>query len=271
MTILIDTAEPDDIVRLLQQTAPVEIMSLNQTLRNDYYFGGEDGRTRQFGRVQAGELLSNIDSMEDELRRYYQNADDNYMIIEGLITDVPVTRKDKSLASVSVKLQHRPSTLFSYRITNTGWLFGEHSFNVSSELLYAWLFRLSEAGVVTFNTHNYVGTAKCISAIYHNCQKPPESHNTLNRYYIPPYRIGEYDKDGKRISIREQNPFIRSLMALSSVYRLDIGEKKATALYAAGYRSVYDLAFATVKELSKVNGFGKTTAEKLLEAIGVEL
>ena len=60
-------------------------------------------------------------------------------------------------------------------------------------------------------------------------------------------------------------------MALSIIYKIDVGEMKATALYKAGYKSLYDLSFATVKELMAVEGIGKVTAERILTAIGVEL
>ncbi|KKM76415.1 hypothetical protein LCGC14_1380300 [marine sediment metagenome] len=59
------------------------VMSLNQSSRADYYFGGEDGKTRQFCRVQAGELLGNIDSEEDEFRRYYESADRAIQVAGG--------------------------------------------------------------------------------------------------------------------------------------------------------------------------------------------
>lgn len=268
--ILVDVAEPDDIVRLLQQSVEVTVLPLNQSSRADYYFGGDEDRTIQFNRVQGGELLSNIDSMEDELRRYYNSADDNNMIIEGLITDVPITKRDKSLASVSIRMKSRPSTLFTYRMTPSGFIFSEHAYDEGADKFFAWLYRLKEAGVYTFQTWNYVGTAKLLAAVYHNCQKPPESHTTLNRYYIPRITLGERDEEGKRITIREQNPFIRGLMALSIIYRIDVGEKKATALYNAGYKSIYDLAFASIAELTRTEGIGKVTAEKLLSAIGVE-
>jgi NAD-dependent DNA ligase len=148
-------------------------------------------------------------------------------------------------------------------------LFGEHAYDESADKLFAWLYRLKQAGVGVFQTWNYVGTAKLLASVYHNCQKPPASHNTLNRYYIPRIILGEKDeKTGKRISIREQNPFIRGLMALSIIYHLDIGEVKATALNKAGYKSMADLAFASVKELTRVEGLGKLTAERLLTAIG---
>ena len=266
--ILVDTAEPDDVVRLLEQACDVTVLPLNQSNRGDYYFGGEDAKTHQFCRVQAGELLGNIDSEEDELRRYYPNADYTGQIVEGIITDTPITKQDKSMASISVRMKSRPSTLFSYRIAPNGYLHSEHAYDVGADKLYAWFFRLEQCGVPTFFTHNYVGTAKFISAAYHNCQKL--THDTLNRYYIPRITLGEKDEEGKRLTIREQNPFIRALMSLSIIYRLDIGEKKATALYKAGYKTLYDLAFSSVGELSRIEGFGKVTATKLLTAIGLE-
>ena len=254
---------------MLKQSVDVSIQPLNLTQRADYFFGGESGSV-QFNRVQAGELLSNIDSMEDELRRYYESADDNNMIVEGLITDTPITKRDKSLESVSVRMKSRPSTLFTYRVAPNGYLFDEHAYDVGADLFYAWLYRLKECGVNTFNTWNFVGTAKLLATVYRNCQKPSEEHNTLNRYYIPRITLGEKDEKGKRVTIRKQNPFIRALMSLSLIYQMGIGQKTATALYKAGYKTLYDLSFTSVSELSRVDGVGKVTAEKLLGALGVE-
>lgn len=253
---------------MLQQSTEVSVMPLNRTSRADYYFGGDEAKTIQFNRVQAGELLNDIDSMEDELRRYYNSADVNNMIVEGIITDAPLTRKDKSMEAVSIRMQSRPMTLFSYRVAPSGFLHSEHAHNESAEKFFAWLYRLKEAGVATFFTHNYIGTARLLSSIYNNTQKNLSSHSTLNRYYIPRVSLGKEDTEGKRITIREQNPFIRSLMALSIIYKLDIGEAKATALYNAGYKSLYDLAFASIAELTRVEGFGEVTAGKLLSSIG---
>jgi len=266
--ILVDTAEPSEIVTLLEQVAPVEVFPLNNTQRADYYFGGEDNRTRQFCRVQAGELLSDIDSQEDELRRYYNSADENNLIIEGIVSDVPITRKDKSMGALSVRLNNKPRTLFSYRVAENGYLFGEHAYDVSADLLYAWLYRLYDAGVQTFSTINYVMTAKVISSVYKNCQRPPDEHSTLNRYFVPHIVLsGSQPGARKRVTVREQNPFIRGLMALSIVYHLDIGEKKATALYDAGYKTLIDLAYAGERELCQVPGVGKVIAKGLLKAL----
>lgn len=268
--ILVDTSEPEEIEKLLQQSVPTNRMPLNQTQRSDYYFGGEDGKTRQFGRVQAGELLANIESMEDELRRYYENADENYQIIEGLISASPLSKKTKIFSGISVRRQARPTTLFTYKVADSGFIYDGHDWNVSAAMYYAWVFRLSQAGIVTFYTENYIGTARLLSAIYRNCQKPPEEHDTLNRYYIPLLDTGEHDSKGKKIHIRKQSPFIKTLMSLSLVYQLNIGAEKATKI-AQHYKSILDIAMAEPDELCEVEGIGKKTAEKLLIAIGREL
>ena len=269
--ILVDTSEPTSIIALLQQSAPVSVLPLNQTQRSDYYFGGEDGKTRQFGRVQAGELLGNIDSMEDELRRYYNNADENNQIVEGLISSVPLTRRHhKGPTEITIRGLHRLNAMFSYRVTDSGFIYDEHSWDISASLFYAWIFRLEQSGVFTYYTENFVGTARLLAAIYHNCQKPPGEHSTLNRYYIPKVGTGEQDIHGRRIAIKEQNPFIRALMSLSLIYGLNIGGDKATRISLV-YKNLFDVAMAEVNELCMVSGVGKKTAEKLLIAIGREL
>lgn len=256
--ILCDHSEPEELIALLRQSAPVSIMPLNQTHRSDYYFGGEDGKTRQFSRKQAGELLANIDEAESQLRDYYENADENFQVIEGLISSVPLTRRNRDLGAISVRRQARPTTLFSYKVAENGFIYDEHAWDISASLLYAWLFSLGQVGVLTYYTENYVGTARLLAAIYKNCQKPPEEHATLQRYIKP------------RILIKEQNPFVKALMALSLAYQLGIGEDKATRL-AKQYGSLLDIAMAEVDEICQVEGIGRKTAEKLLSSIGREL
>jgi DNA integrity scanning protein DisA with diadenylate cyclase activity len=233
-------------------------MPLNQSHRSDYYFGGADGRTRQFSRKQSGELLANIDEAEDQIRDYYSNADENYQIVEGLISSVPLTRRDRSLSAISVRRGDHPTTLFSYKVADNGFIHDEHAWDVSASLLYAWLFRLEQCGVVTYYTENLVGTARLLVAIYNNCQKSPEEHSTLQRYIKP------------RITIKEQDPFVKALMALSLAYNLKIGEDRATKI-AKTYRSILAIAMAEVDELCEIGGIGRKTAENLLVAIGREL
>ena len=94
--ILADTSEPNTIVKLLQQSIPTTVSPLNQHSIADYFFGNYEGKTKQFNRVQAGELVGNVDSMEDELKRYYDSADETNQIIEGLISPVKLYMKEGS-------------------------------------------------------------------------------------------------------------------------------------------------------------------------------
>ena len=252
--LLVDTAEPEEIVNLLKQSVPVTKIPLNQTQRSDYYFGGEDGTSSQFGRVQAGELLSNIDSMEDELRRYYNQADKNYQIIEGIISPVAITKTYKKIEAVSIRRGAHPTNLFSYKVTDAGFIYDEHAWNVSSSMLFAWLRGLERVGIITYYTINWVDTARLLAAIYNNDQKPSEEHTTLQRIIRP------------RITIKEQNPFVKALMSISLVYQLSIGEDRATKI-AEHYDSLLDIAMASVDELC-MRGIGRKTAEKLLSAMG---
>ncbi len=230
-------------------------MNLNQTQRADYYFGGEDEKTRQYCRVQAGELLANIDSEEDELRRYYNSADISNQIIEGIISPIPLTRRNRSLDSISVRRSARPTVLFSYKVTPSGYLFGEQVWEVSSSLFHAWLCGLDDAGIRTYYTVNYVDTAKLLATHYHYAQKP--EHTTLNRIYRP------------RIAIKSQDPFVKALMSLSLVYELGIGEEKAKEL-ATRFHSVADICLADITEICQCKGIGKVVAAKLLKALGRE-
>jgi len=231
------------------------VISLNQSLRADYYFGGEDGKSRQFCRVQAGELLSNIDSEEDELRRYYDNADESNQIIEGLISPLPFTKRSKV---VSIRRCASPNTLFSYKVAANGYIHGEQAWDMSSSEYHAWIRGLNRTGIITYYTVNYIDTAKLLAAIYKNEQKQPDEHTTLNRYTRP------------RIYIQDQNPFVKALMFLSAAYRLGIGEEKAKAI-ATKYKTIFDVNMAEVSELCECSGIGKGIAEKLLKALGREL
>ncbi|KKM03935.1 hypothetical protein LCGC14_1769370 [marine sediment metagenome] len=253
--ILADIYEPEELVKLLEQSVPTTRMPLNQTKRSDYYFGGEDGKSRQFSRKQAGELLGNLNEAESQLRDYYNQADENYQIIEGIISPVPITKRPRNIEAISIRRQAHPSQLFAYKIADNGYIFNEHAYNISSSMLYAWLFRLEEAGVHTFYTVNLVDTARLLVAIYKNCQKPPDSHDTLNRYIKP------------RIVVDTQDPHIFTLMGIAGA---DLGEVRASALIKR-FGTAFSVFMATVDELRDVEGMGKKTAEKLLTAIGREV
>ena len=163
--LIVDINEPAEMVELIQQSVPVSTNQLNNLNMSDYYFGGVDGRTRQYSRKQSGELLSDIDEAEKQLRDYYNQADENYQIVEGLISPVCLTHKTPKVFDFKDGFTSRskPMTgiLFSYKVAPNGHIYDEHPHKVSPALLHNWLFQLSQGGVVTFFTLNYVETYSC--------------------------------------------------------------------------------------------------------------
>ena len=261
--LLIDSSEPSNIVKLLQQTCPVTVTNLNQLHMSDYYFGNYEGKRLQFSRKQAGELVGNIDEAERQIADYYSNADENYQIVEGIISSAKLKIKGAAIPidghGVSASTRDLGAKLFCYKIEPGGFVEKGHSFSaVNDSLLYAWIHRLAKNGVITYFTDNWIGTARLLSAIYRNEQKPPENHSTLQRVV------------GPRIHIREADPFMKSLLFLSNAYQLGIGEKKAVAL-ADRFCNILDIATASVPELMEAEGVGKKMAEKILSSLGREI
>ena len=255
--ILVDLNESADIINSIKQSVPVSVMDLNRIHMSDYCFSNYEGKRFQFSRKQAGELLGNIDEAEDQLRDYYKNADENFQIVEGLIS--PVMLSDKSV-------HHKPITglpdiyafkskMYSYQVQPDGLLCPGHSFdNLTAALLYAWIHRIAEAGITTYWTINWVETARLLVTIFKNEQKPAEEHSTLQRIIKP------------RIIIKEHSPFVTGLVLFSHSYKLGIGEKTAE-LIAKRFHSFSDLVIADVSEII-MPGIGELTSTKLLKALG---
>ena len=261
--LLADSNEPDSIVKLLLQSCPVTVANLNLANMSDYWFANYEGKRLQFSRKQAGELIGNIDEAERQVASYYDNADYNFQIIEGIIS--PDSLRIKKVAvpidghGVSTSTRDLGAKLYCYRVEPGGYIEKGHSFSAFNDsLLSAWIHRLAMSGVVTYHTSSWTHTARLLSAIYRNEQKPPENHSTLQRVVRP------------RIHIREADPFMKSLLFLSNAYQLGIGEKKAKAL-ADRFVCILDIATASVAELMEVEGVGKKMAEKILISMGREI
>ena len=261
--LLIDENEPTNIEKLLAQSCPVTRVGLNRMRLSDYWFANYEGKRLQFSRKQAGELVGNIDEAERQIASYYANADKNYQIVEGIISSSRLKIKGAAIAidghSSNVSTRDLGARIYCYRVEPGGFIERGHSFSaVNDSLLYAWIHRLAESGVPTYFTDNWVGTARLLSAIYKNEQKPPEEHSTLQRVVRP------------RIHIKDADPFMKSLLFLSNAYQLGIGEKKARLL-ADRFVCLLDIATASVTELTEVEGVGKKMAEKILVSLGRDI
>ncbi len=268
--LLVDSNEPDNLIKLLSQSCPVTVTNLNLAKMSDYWFANYEGKRLQFSRKQAGELVGNIDEAERQLADYYNNADKNYQIVEGIISPDRLKIKGAAIPvdghGFGVSTRDLGAKLYCYKVEPSGYIEKGHSFSaVNDSLLYAWTHRLAEAGIVTYYTTNWVGTARLLSAIYRNEQKPPENHSTLQRIIKPQFHIKtEADMtDEARIQFR----FMKSLLFLSSAYHLGIGEKKARAI-AAKFCNILDIATASVSELTDVEGVGERMAIKILSSLG---
>jgi len=271
--LLIDSHEPDGIVKLLQQTCPVAVASLNKANMSDYFFGSYDGTRLQFSRKQAGELVGNVDEAEKQLAEYYHNADENYQIIEGIINPDRLKIKGASVEidahGSSLSTRDLGAKLFCYKVEPGGFIKSGHSFSaINDSLLAAWTHRLAKAGIVTYYTINWVHTARLLSAIYRNEQKPPEEHSTLQRIIRPQVHI-KTEKD-MTPEQKEEYRFTKSLMFLSNAYQWGVGEKKAR-LIADKFCNILDLCTAGMSDLMSVEGVGKKMAEKILSSLGREV
>jgi len=266
--ILCDEYEPDNLIRLMRQSVPSCVVSpLNRQHRSDYFFSNFDGKTFQFSRKQAGELVGNIDEAESQLADYYPNADYNFQIVEGITLSLPLRGVDT--------INHSPTTgsardlgskLFCYAIQPNGSIERGHSFStINDSVLYAWTHRLAMAGIPTYHTPNWIGTARLLTTIYRNEQKLPEEHMTLQRV-IKPKTIVRNEAKMTEEEIRNYR-LQKALMFLSDAYKIGIGEKKATVL-ADKYVNLIDIAMADVAELTECEGIGTGIARKLLSALG---
>lgn len=250
--IFVDTAEPVDIINFIKQSTNVEVGSLNQKSIADYFFIAADGHRVQVNRTQAGELLGNIDSFEDELRRYYNSAEETYAIIEGIISPYKIAGGFMP-ATISRRPLAPPGSLYAYAVSDKGFIFKERAYNVSNKMYKSWLMQIDKCGITVFNTINNIDTAATLVAFYDNLQKT--EHSTLQRYIKP------------KIVVKAHNSHVQALVNLSQAYKLDIGEVKAEALIDH-FGNLGRVLLAEVDELCEVDGIGKKIAEKLLTVIG---
>ncbi|GAH77123.1 unnamed protein product, partial [marine sediment metagenome] len=192
--LLVDHSEPGNIVKLLKQSCLVVVDNLNKKDMSDYWFANYEGKRLQFSRKQAGELVGNIDEAEKQLADYYDNADENYQIVEGIISPDKLKIKGAAVPvdghGLSTSTRDLGAKLFCYKVEPGGYIEKGHSFSaVNDSLLAAWTHRLAKSGIITYYTINWVHTAKLLSAIYRNEQKPPEEHSTLQRIIRPQVHI----------------------------------------------------------------------------------
>ncbi len=239
MTMIVDIFEPDDIYILLKQSIDAQRQNLVQLGFADYLFFAADGHRIQIERKTWGEVLSNPDHIEEQLRREMVTTEETVLLIEGVAeaTAFGMDVYHKSAKKPYYILQHSYGT-------------PKHPQSGLYHRIQSWLWQLDKAGISTYRTVNSRDTASALVAWYKSSQK--EEHTTLNRYIKT------------RINPKSFDPRVLTLMGIESA---NLGEVRSKALVDR-FGSVWNILNAPVSELVMVSGIGPGIARKLVEAIG---
>lgn len=189
----VDIFEPKEAIALLQQSIPAIVKPLVEQGYADYMWRTHSGELRQVERKQWGEVLSDPDRIEDQLRRHLNNQREGKLdlLVEGYIAgDVLGTWTLKPARGNSIWAKER-------------------RYSISLARLYAWLYNVGEyVGLVW--TPDYGATCQWLVAAFKQDQKPEKS--TFQREY----------KKVEYVS----NPQVGKLMGLG------LGEATARAMVA---------------------------------------
>lgn len=228
-----DVHEPTDkFLKLVSPAVPCGVTSLNENLWADYRWKDLQGRWTQVERKQWGEVLANVDSVEDQLRRHMKNQKEARLLflIEGMVCE------DSS--GVYILNPAKGGQVFT-----RGYRSGTRLSRI-----YSWLYNASEY-VEVFQTFSYEMTCQFLVQAYNQDQKEEHQHKTFNRYF-------------KQVTFHP-NPQVLALMGMAP----NVGEVKAEALIAK-FSTVWNVLNAKPSELMTVPGIGPETANKLLQRIG---
>jgi ERCC4-type nuclease len=236
MSIIVDVFEPKEIEALIASSIDTVRMSLEPQGKADYFFFACDGHSIQIERKQAGELVSNIEHVEEQLRREIPNADETILLWEGVLDPVFA--------------QHGANCMAYHKAKSSEIMVPGRPFNQSYSALQAWFYQLDKCGVTIINTTSYIATALTIVAIYNSSQK--QEHTTLKRYIK------------EKVHIEKFNPQVVTLMGIEGA---NLGEVRARALIDR-YSTVWEVLRREPEELAETKNIGIATAQKLLRSVG---
>lgn len=230
MTLRVDIYEPAEGVGLFRPVVPVRQMALNSKGFADYLWQGVD-RAHQVERKQWGELLGDLDSVENQLREEMQAHPDveTMLLVEGVAVS--------SLGGTQTFTRSR---------NKTGLFISRNSYRLSLDAVYAWLYQVSGYMRIFF-TADFPATVCAITRFYLADQKA--EHNTFQRHL--------------KTATWHPNPQVRKLMALVD----GIGEEKAKELIET-FGTVWQVLNMGPEHLQICAGIGPKLARKILREVG---
>ena len=232
-----DTFEPLEIVSGLSQVFPdTQRLPLNRNGWADYLWDTHLGGHEQAERKQVGEILSNIDSVEEQVRGELQSKPDVKLVllVEGIA-------------------EPSPGGIQTYSISKNGQVFRHgRFFKTRYERYEGFLVGLESQGVVVWRTSSWQGSLEALVRFSKSAMNP--DHSILNRYV----KIPHFHPD----------PHVQSLMGIKGG---DIGPKLGEALIEK-FSTMWNVLNQDAETLAKYTpGIGKVSAQKLLDAAKVKI
>ena len=231
---LLDVFESEALEKLIAQSIPLQRQPLNARGMGDVVIFAWDGHRISIENKQADELLGDMDGCEDQLRKQMGHAEENLLLIRGVVIPDHVGCTTLRQAKSNPNLFHK----------GTHW-------NRPNYLGYRrWLYSLDKMGVTCIEVPNIQGAAVAIVSIYKYAQE--KEHSTLNRYI----------KHKARLEARD--PFVETLMGIAGA---NLGETRAKELVRV-YGTPFCVLSQTVEELARNDGIGPGIARKILKGVG---
>jgi ERCC4-type nuclease len=224
-----DSHEPDEMARLLTTCVSLEIEALNEHGYADYLWEDYEGKLVQVERKTWNELLADLDSVEEQVRKEIVNNPDvrTMLVVEG--TAIPTVSGTTTLGP-----------------TRGSILVPKSNYSRHIQMVYGWLYQV-EKHCEVYMTSCLHSTARALIAFCQADQK--EDHNTFSRYI-------------KQIQF-DPNPQVQMLMNMYS----GLGEVKAKALIE-DFGTVWRVLHSSPEQLQIVGGIGNKIALKLLRGVG---
>lgn len=233
----IDCHEQRDGQLALSYIAPVvscRVENLNEAGWADYRWTTAGGQVVQAERKTWGEVLANLDSVEDQLRRQRAAHPEARLlfVLEGWV--------DEHMSGTTII---QPAAGKSGGIWARG-----HMSGTKLSRVYSWLYNVSEY-LEVFQTGNYAQTCQWLVAAYKQDQKQAGEKTTFHRYF----------KD----IVFHADPQVLQLMGLMP----GLGEIRAKALITK-FTTTWQVLNASPKQLELVPGIGPKLAVGLLRSVG---
>ena len=234
-----DVNEPKEMIPWLSQSVPLTIQPLNVRGFADNKWRKFNGKERQVERKTWGELLGNLDRVEEQLNRHLTKNPDIELVfmLEGMVvqTELGATILTGTNNNRIFTLGHR----YASRLSG----------------IYSWLFEISNYLTVV-QTSGLKESSVALASMYHHDQK--ELHSTFRRHI-------------KQIAFNP-NPMVTTLMGASP----GLGDKRATQLVTAAGTpwSIWSAGFCehmqykNKYELTSLDGIGKGILDTVYRSIG---